>query len=226
MPSILLVDDDVAIRRTLRSLLEGEGYAVHTARNGDEAIEKFDVERPDLVLLDVMMPFRNGFSVCEDIRRRDRLMPVIFLTALNAEAEQVRAFGLGADDFLPKTTGDAEMLARIRRALERAAEIRESRAVVSVVQLGRLTADLDHHCLLDGVDEIDRLTCSEAELLRLLASARGRYFSGEEILAALRGEGYVVEDSAVRSLVSRLKSRLRASGDLLVNKRGLGYALL
>ena len=94
MPEILIVDDERAIREGLKMTLSGEGFAVRTARDGDDALKKIGEHKPDLVLLDVMMPRMNGFAACESIRKADKLLPVIFLTAKDSEADQVRASDL------------------------------------------------------------------------------------------------------------------------------------
>jgi len=226
MASLLLVDDEAGIRRTFKTLLEGEGHLVRVARNADEAMGMIAEARPDLVLLDVMMPRRNGFWVCEEIRRRDRLLPIVFLTALEAEADQVRAFGLGADDYVPKTTGDAELLARVRRALERAADYRSSVASANELHIGRLVVDFVGHRIRDPNGEIGRITATETDILRLLASDRGRYFTCEEIATRLRGAGYAIGDTTLRSQISRIKTKLGAAGELIVSSRFVGYALL
>lgn len=226
MTTILIVDDEAAMRRTMRVLLEGEGYAAKVARNGEEALAKIAEETPDLVLLDVMMPGQNGFRVCEEIRKSDKLLPVLFLTALEGEAEQVRGFGLGADDYIAKTAGDAEVLARIRRALDRAAAYRKARIGIEEMKLGKVAVDFTHRRVTDGRGCEERLTATEADLLRLLASERGHAFSIDEILATLRGEGYAVEGATLRSQISRLKTKLGPAGELIVNERALGYALL
>jgi len=225
MPSILLVDDEAAIRRTLRALLEGEGYAVRVARNADDALAKLSEARPDLVLLDVMMPGRNGFVVCEEIRRFDKLLPVLFLTAMDAEAEQVRGFGLGADDYIPKTTGDAELLARIRRALDRVTAYASAQGSSRTVKLGAVEVDFDRHVLKDGGNET-ALTTSESELLRCLASRRGEMFSANDIFSFLRGEGYVGDPATIRVHVMNLRRKLGRAGGLVVNVPNAGYYLV
>jgi len=225
MPSILLVDDDAAIRRTFRVLLEGEGYAVRVARNADDALAKLSEARPDLVLLDVMMPGRNGFAVCEEIRRTDKLLPVLFLTAMDAEADQVRGFGLGADDYIPKTTGDAELLARIRRALDRAAAYSSARSDSRTVRLGAATVDFDRHVVSDG-GKATSLTTSESELLRCLASRRGEMFSANDIFSFLRGEGYVGDPATIRMHVMNLRRKLGRAGDMVVTVPNSGYYLV
>ena len=117
MAEILVVDDERSVRNGLKALLSTGGYSVRLARSGLQALEQFRTRRPDLVLLDVMMPGTNGFDVCREIRREDALVPILFLTSVENEANQVRGFGLGADDYISKTAGEAELFARIRRAL-------------------------------------------------------------------------------------------------------------
>ena len=119
MAEILVVDDERAVRVGIKTLLSACGYAVRLARRGLQGLEMFRTRRPDLILLDVMMPGTTGFDVCREIRAEDPIVPIIFLTALESEANQVRALGLGADDYISKTAGEAELFARIRRALER-----------------------------------------------------------------------------------------------------------
>lgn len=225
MSSILLVDDDAAIRRTFRVLLEGEGYAVRVARNAEDALAKLAEARPDLVLLDVMMPGRNGFAVCGEIRKSDKLLPVLFLTALDAEADQVRGFGLGADDYISKATGDAELLARIRRALDRAAAYASAPGNARTIRIGLATVDFDRHVILDG-DRTTSLTASESDLLRCLSERRGEICGMTEIFAFLRGTGYLGDIAAIRMLVMRLRRKLGRVGDMVANVPNVGYYLV
>lgn len=221
---ILVVDDERVIRNGLRALLQEEGYAVSLAHNGDQALEAFASQRPGLILLDLMMPGRNGFSVCDEIRRKDPLVPIIFLTAKDDESAQIRAFGLGADDYIAKSAGSAELLARIRRAMNRAESIRTAATGARTARIGALTVDYDALTVRgDGVDE--RLTKTEADLLWLLNTERGRLFSYGEILDVLRGGG-VASAAALQTHMSRLKRKLGRAGELIFNERSLGYKLL
>ena len=111
MAEILLADDERAVREGLKAMLVGEGFSVRTARDGADALAKFAEKRPDAVLLDVMMPKMNGFMACRQMRELDSLVPVVFLTAKDSEADQVRGMGLGADDFISKSAGDEVLLA-------------------------------------------------------------------------------------------------------------------
>ena len=197
---ILVVDDELSIRRGLAELMAENGYSVRMARDGIAALRAVRTRRPDLVLLDVMMPLMDGFAVCEKIRKHDRDLPILFLTAKDGDADQVRGLELGADDFVSKGVDYAVLLVRIRKALERAERL-----------LGNAAPD--------------NLTKTEADIFRLLASEQGRYFSALEIFSAIRGEGYFGDEGNLRSHMSRLRGKLPKGVSLLSN-RGRGYALV
>ena len=225
MSSILVADDELSIRRGMRDLLAGEGYAVRTARDGEDALAKFAEARPDLVLLDVMMPRLNGFAACERIRAADPLVPVIFLTAKDAEQDQVRGLGLGADDYVSKSAGPENLLARIRRALERTAAAASARTCDELA-LGRIRVNLRLLTVRDGERQTAALTRTEAELLRLLDARRGEYVSGGDIVAGLRGDGYACDEHMVHVHVYNLRRKLGPAAALIDNVRYAGYRLL
>jgi DNA-binding response OmpR family regulator len=220
---ILVVDDELAARKSFRALLEGEGYSVRTARDGADALAKFSERRPDLVLLDVMMPRMNGTAACAEIRRLDPIVPILFFTAMPSDVGAVRALGFGADDYIEKSRPPEVLLARIAAALRRQAAANAPRR--DVLRLGAVEVDLSGMAAKGpGVDV--QLTRLEAQLLRLLSSERGRVFTYDEILSAVHGEGYVGEDSAVHTAVSRLKGKLGRAGALIATERGSGYRLV
>ena len=200
MAEILIVDDERMIRAGLAQLLSGAGFTVREARDGKSALAAVAERRPDLVLLDIMMPGMDGFEVCEKLLTADRDLPVVFLTAKDSESDQVRGLEVGADDFLSKTVGDEVLLARVRKALARAT---------------RLTATVAP----------SEMTKTEADIYRLLSSARGKWFSYREIFDSIRGEGYYGDEGAIRSHVSRLREKL-PSGEQIDSKRGRGYTLI
>ena len=200
MAEILIVDDERVICAGLAQLLSGAGFAVREARDGKSALAAVAERRPDMVLLDIMMPGMDGFEVCEKLLASDRDLPVIFLTAKDSESDQVRGLEVGADDFLSKTVGEEVLLARVRKALARTA-----RLVAAVAP--------------------SEMTKTEADIYRLLSSARGKWFSYREIFDSIRGEGYYGDEGAIRSHVSRLREKL-PSGEKIDSKRGRGYALI
>ena len=199
MAEILIVDDERMIRVGLVQLLSGAGFTVREARDGKSALAAVDERRPNLVLLDVMMPGMDGFKVCEKLLATDRDLPVVFLTAKDSESDQVRGLEVGADDFLLKTVGEEVLLARIRKALART-----SRLAATAAPSG--------------------MTRTEADIYRLLSSARGKWFSYREIFNSIRGEGYYGDEGAIRTQMSRLREKL-SPGEKVESKRGFGYAL-
>ena len=200
MTEILLVDDERAIRDSLSRLLREAGFTVRVAANGAAGVEAFRERRPDLVLLDVMMPGMDGYAVCEAMRSADRETPIVFLSALDAEDDQIRGLDAGADDYVSKTASPALLEARIRKALERADRFSK-------------------------MDAPATMTKTEADIYRLLESDCGRFFSYREIFSAVCGEGYFADEGAIRVHVSNMRKKLPAD-ERLVAKRGVGYALV
>jgi len=224
MAEVLIADDERSAREAFRATLSSEGFSVRTARDGAEALAKFRERRPDIVLLDVMMPRMNGFVACSEMRAEDPDVPIVFLTAADSEADQVRGLGLGADDYVSKAAGSTLLLARIRRALARA-ERASSAARPRELALGAVRVDLDMRTVSDG-GRSAALTASEADLLSLLASRRGEVVSADAIFSRLRGEGYVGDPAAIRMHVMNLRRKLGRAGDMVVNVPNAGYYLV
>ena len=222
MAEILIVDDERVLREGLKAMLSGEGFAVRTARDGEDALRKISERAPDLVLLDVMMPKMNGFRTCEEIRKTDAALPVIFLTAKDSEADQVRGLGLGADDYISKDAGEALLLARINRALKRVEAFDTTSPILSI---GKVRVNFDTQIISEGRREA-RMTRSECDLLRVLASVPGRFFTKDEIVTALRGKGFACEDTLIYSHVHNARQKLGSAADCLVCDRVSGYKLM
>jgi len=228
MSEILIVDDERVLRDGLKAELLGEGYEVRTARDGEDALAKVSEKRPDLVLLDIMMPKMNGFRCCEEIRKTDMLLPVIFLTAKDAEGDQIRAMGLGADDFVSKSASDTLLLACVRRALARSQQVDEKVTAGSDrhVRLGSVVADIHSLGVVEDGKEIARLTKTEADILRRLNARRGEVVVFDDLITDLRGNGFACEDTMLYSHVSHLRAKLGKAGELVTTTRGVGYCLL
>lgn len=224
MAEILVVDDERTVREGLKRALTEEGFAVRTARSGDEALAKFRERRPDLVLLDVMMSKRNGFSVCEEIRREDAVVPVMFLTGLDGAMEEIKGMTVGADDYILKTAPKEVLFARIRRSLERSAVAPQDAA--ASMRVGRATIDFTMRMAVFDGGGSEKLTGCELDILRALATDRSRYFTNAEICTLMHGEGYCADAATLRSQISRLKAKLGPSGELLRGERYLGYRLM
>ncbi len=202
MIQVLLIDDDRRHSELLRAYCQRHDIEVDCAFDGEQGLRRLGVSRPDLVLLDVMLPGRDGFAVCQEIRRRNRV-PVIMLTARGDVADRVAGLELGADDYIAKPFDPRELVARIQSVLRRA----EPAASRTVLQFEHLRIDPGSREVVADGSTLE-LTTMEYELLLLLASNPGRDFSRDDILAALRGIDAAILTRSVDILVSRLRAKL------------------
>jgi DNA-binding response OmpR family regulator len=223
--TVLVVEDDTAIRRGLVDALRYAGYAVLEADNGHHGLEIALESSIDLVLLDVMMPGRNGFEVLGDLRRARPTLPVIMVTARGAEADRVRGLGDGADDYVVKPFSAREVLARVeavlRRSPQRAGDVRVLRAGGRTMNLQRREVTLP-----DGTAH--PLTDREAEILRYLASHRDRAVDRRELLQHVWGlNPRGLRTRTVDMHVARLREKIEAgdSQPVILTVRGKGYML-
>jgi DNA-binding response OmpR family regulator len=203
---VLVVDDEDKILEVLCSYLRREGYEPLPAGNGDEALRLFESERPDLVVLDLMLPGISGEEVCRRLRRESRV-PVLMLTAKAAEEERLRGFRLGADDYLTKPFSPRELVARVRALLRRTA--REPLPLAGLVRFNRgdLVLDLERRQVLKQDREVI-LTNTELRLLLTLASHPGRVFSREELIRFALGEDFSGFDRTVDAHVKNLRRKI------------------
>jgi len=219
--TILVVEDDQSLREVLQLGLRREGFTVVEAADGRRALEVFRRTTPDLVLLDVMLPFLDGFEVCRELRRTS-LVPVIMLTARADTVDVVVGLESGADDYITKPFEFPELLARIRSVLRRArAEGRRS----EVLHLGPLTLDLDSHSVRRDAEEI-RLTATEFRLLVELARHPGQVLTRDQLLERVWGYTYLGDSRLVDVHVQRLRAKVEADAgrpDLILTVRGVGY---
>ena len=219
---LLIVEDEEKLARFVELELVHEGYEVSKAFDGRTGLKMATENKYDLILLDIMLPGLNGLEVLRRLMQ-DNPTPVILLTARDAVMDKVSGLDAGACDYITKPFAIEELLARVAAVLRRANAVAKPRA--DMLALGGTTVDfatMMAHC--DGVSS--ELTKSEALFLRLLASERGRCFSFDEIFAALRGEGYIGDDNAVRCIAKRLKAKIGSAGELISNTRGVGYKLV
>ncbi len=179
--TVLVIEDDPTLRMGLRATLRSAGIRVIVANDGPSGLEAALSERPDLVLLDVMLPGMNGFEVLETIRQRNADLPILMLTAKGQEEDRVRGLRLGADDYIVKPFGIAELIARVEANLRR---IRREEAQSATVRIGDVTIDLSsHRAQRDG--QAITLTALEVRLLRYFLSRDGRVLSRQQILDAV-----------------------------------------
>ncbi|HYC78834.1 MAG TPA: response regulator transcription factor [Planctomycetota bacterium] len=223
-PLVLVVEDEESMAAGLRYALEREGYDVRLAADGAAAADALRTSAPDLVLLDVMLPRRSGFDLLEQLRRAGRATPVILLTAKGAEADRVRGFDLGADDYVVKPFSLAELLARVRARLRRRAA--EGADVPATLVIGDAVVDLAALTLRRG-DVATPLTVREADMLRLLWRERGRVVSRGRFLEEVWRQADVTTRT-VDQHMAQLRKKLEpdaARPRHLVTVFGVGYRL-
>jgi len=223
---ILVVEDDAPIRRGLCDALRYAGYAVEECPTGDAALATACAVSPDLLLLDVVLPGKNGFEILRELRDSHPQLPVIMLTARGAEEDRVHGLKLGADDYVVKPFSATELLARVeavlRRSAERPSDLRELQLADRTVHL-----ELGRVSLANG--EVHRLSDLETRLLRYLAVNRGRPIDRKELLQRVwGGNAREMETRAVDMHVRRLREKIEqdaANPTLIVTVRGKGYML-
>lgn len=201
---ILLVDDEVAIQKAMAPLLRSRGYTVAVAGSGREALEAFEREQPDLIILDLGLPDIDGTEVCRRVRERSET-PILILSARGAEHEKVVALDQGADDYVTKPFGPEELMARVRAALRRS--LGREQTLHGQLQRADLTIDFDRRRVLRGETEI-RLTPKEFELLTLLVTHSGRVLTHRAILKAIWGSHSVEQPEHLRVLIGQLRKKI------------------
>jgi two-component system KDP operon response regulator KdpE len=201
---ILLVDDEVAIQRAMAPMLRSRGYDVVVASTGREAIEVFEREKPDLVILDLGLPDVDGQEICRRIRERSET-PILILSARGAEPDKVAALDQGADDYVTKPFGPEELIARVRAALRRS--LGREQTLHGKLQRGDLTMDFDRRRVHRGGAEI-RLTPKEFELLTLLVTHAGRVLTHRAVLKAIWGPHSVEQPEHLRVLIGQLRKKI------------------
>jgi two-component system phosphate regulon response regulator PhoB len=218
---ILVVDDEPDILELTRMSLVRDGYEVETAATGDEALASLRRGRPDLVVLDLMLPDRPGTDVCRSIRTTPELadVPVIMLTARGDEVDRIVGFELGADDYVTKPFSPRELGLRVKAILRRGIETETSS---ENLQHHGLALDLSRHRCVFGDEEVT-LTAKEFLLLATLMKRPGRVLTRERLLEEVWGEGIAVTLRTVDTHMKRLREKLGPAGDLIDTVRGVGY---
>ncbi|MEZ4222142.1 MAG: response regulator transcription factor [Polyangiaceae bacterium] len=220
--TVLVVEDDKSLRLGLEKTLRSQGYRVRVAGTGREGLEAALAERPDLVLLDLMLPEMNGFEVLQELRARDSELPIVILTAKGSEEDKVRGLKLGADDYVVKPFGISELLARVDAQLRRK---RLARAETSTLTLGDVTVDfVAHRASREGEDL--EMTALELKLLSYFVEHEGALLPRQRILDAVWGADYFGTDRTVDNFINRLRTKLEADPRqprFLHTIRGAGY---
>lgn len=222
---ILVVDDEQSIVDILEYNLKREGYQVVTAGDGLECLLKFEIEEPDLVLLDVMMPEMNGFEVLRRVRERSNV-PVIILTARAEEVDTVLGLELGADDYVSKPFSIRELMARVRTNLHRTAVMHaDTTKKEQDLTAGDIRIDAERY-EVSKRGQVIELTLRELELLKFLMNHRGQVFSREDLLEKVWGYEYYGDVRTVDVTIRRLREKIEdvpSAPEYILTRRGIGY---
>ena len=223
MKTVLIVEDDESIALGLEMNLSAEGYDVEIETDGEAGLRHVLEQPPDLVILDVMLPKQNGFEVVRRLREEKSIVPVIMLTARGSEMDKVMGLDLGAEDYITKPFGLAELLARVKAVLRRDGLSRKR--VEAVVLAGELTIDSGTRLVSREGAPVE-LTATEFDVLWCLVEAQGRVLSREEILTQVWGVGHHGTLRTIDNFLLQLRSKLEkdsAEPEHLLTVRGVGY---
>ena len=224
---VLIVEDDPDIRELLAASLAQEGWILDLAPDGEEGLARLEKERPDCVVLDIMLPGIDGLEVLRRIKAEPsrRRLPVLMTTARGEDSDVVAGLELGADDYVVKPYSPKVLAARIRAALRRGAELAEQAAAGATrVKRGGLTVDSARHQAEFGGKRIE-LSATEFAILDFLMRSPGWVFSRSQIIDAVRGRDYPVTDRSVDVQILSLRKKLGPGGELIETVRGVGYRL-
>jgi two-component system, OmpR family, phosphate regulon response regulator OmpR len=207
---VLIVDDDLKLQQLLKEYLGGNGFSVGTLPDGSRVMETIRSEAPDIVILDVMLPGKDGLEVLKDIRR-DQALPVIMLTAKGEDTERIVGLELGADDYLPKPFNPRELLARMKAILRRAAapERQKSAAEALYIRAGGLTLHKARQTVELGGKELD-LSTTEYRILEVLMKHPNTVLSRDQLMTLARGRDFMAFDRSIDMHISKLRAKLES----------------
>lgn len=220
---ILVIEDEPGIRMAVKDELEFEGFDVELADDGPSGLAAILRAPPDLVVLDLMLPGRNGFQICEEVRAQGLQTPILVLTARSLEADKIRGLGVGADDYLTKPFSLGELVARIRAILRRAQKERDG----DLLEAGPLKIDLRRHRAFKAGVEL-QLTATEFKILALLLKRPGEVITRDEFLKDVWGEEVYITHRTVDTHMAALRKKLEDDVDhptYIVSVRNAGYRL-
>ena len=222
MQKVLVVDDDAHIRDVVSFALRREGFDTLEASTGQAAIEKFEAEQPDLIVLDVLMPEGDGIAVCKQIRQSS-IAPIIFLSSKDAEADRIKGLDIGGDDYVTKPFSVRELIARVKAALRRIDDqsvVRENH-----LSIGPLNMNIESRTASVNDQMLD-LTRTEFDLLTAMAHQDGKVLAREKLMAGAYAPNRIVSDRTIDSHIRRLRKKLRNLGvDPIHTVHGVGFRL-
>lgn len=225
MKKILIVDDEVDIANSIQYVLSQEGFNTSLAHDGLRAMEMYEKDRPDLVILDLMMPGIDGYELCRRVRALDKKTPILMLTARTSEIDTVVGLELGANDYIAKPVRLRELVARVKAHLR---ETPDAQRQVSGIRLGELHIDVDSRTVRVSEKDID-LTFKEFELLLAMARQPNRVFSRDQLFSQVWGSDFLGESRTVDVHIRYLREKLEDNPSQpkhILTVRGVGYRLV
>jgi len=235
MADILVADDTQSIRNTLSILLAEEGHTVRLATNGEEALAEYAKHRPDMLLLDIMMPKKNGYKVLKQIRQNDPSLPIIFLSAKGSSVDIALGLNLGSDDYLPKPFDREVLISRIRAVFRRTRGMASPVAPVSPpsparvpdvtedFEIGTYRVEVKRFVLVDAKGREEALSLREMQLLRRLVEHPGEVISRESLLNEFWGCSFGGSTRTVDQHVLKVRRKLGREADCIETVHGVGY---
>lgn len=223
---VLLAEDDKNLGTILQSYLIAKGYPTDLCADGEEAFSKFKKEKYSICILDVMMPIKDGFTLATDIRKTDKVIPILFLTAKTLQEDKLKGFEVGADDYISKPFSMEELLVRMKAILRRVTGEAKSSNKTNIYDLGKCKFDYNRQMLkIDGTDQ--KLTSKEAELLRLLCENLNEVLDRSDALKKIWFDDSYFNARSMDVYITKLRKYLKAdSGVELINVHGIGFKLV
>ncbi len=216
--TIMIIDDEVQMRKLIKTLLEKEGYTVVEATDGLHALFLIDKTAPQLLIVDVMMPYMDGFTFAREVKRNADI-PLIFLSAKGEEWDKIQGLKLGGDDYIVKPFLPGELLARVESVLRRSYQ---NKTLIDVLKVGPLVIDSEAHTVtLNGAQLT--LTPKEFGMLHLLVQNKGRVYTREQLLQIIWGEDHQSSERTVDTHIKTLRLKMGVDGNLIETVWGLGY---
>lgn len=226
MKSILIVDDEVDIANSIQYVLKQEGFSTQLAHDGYKAMELYENQRPDLIVLDLMMPGIDGYEVCRRVRSHDKKTPILMLTARNSEVDTVVGLELGANDYITKPVRLRELVARVKAHLRETTD--PEKPATRTIRYGTLFIDLDSRTVKNGEQTVE-LTYKEFELLATMARQPNRVFTRDQLFSQVWGSSFLGESRTVDVHIRYLREKLEQDPSRpkhILTVRGVGYRLV
>lgn len=221
--TVLVVDDEPGILELVKIYLEKEGWRVILAKDGGQAIERIEIDHPDMIVLDVMLPGMDGFDICKQLRSQGNQVPIIMLTARDDDIDKILGLELGADDYMTKPFNPRELVARIKAILRRGKQTNDLEK--KIIKAGDLSLDLARR-EVEYKDELIELRTQEFEVLRVLAEHPGWVFSREKLLSLAWGFDFLGQTRTVDVHIAQIRKKIERYPISIESVTGIGYKLV